>query len=225
MKVDRRIAIAATFLMAASLTQCKTSTTAPYNGRTYSVTSPAVTVPATPTAPVTVATSDPQSAVQATLSVSTLQAIVASVGGAATVTMTDFDPSELSASVRALIGPNPAKIIQFNITKSGSAAAVALDPARAASIAAQVTGSGTSVSFNITLSNGATCGTQPALYVLSSAGTSFSLVDNTSFTFNAGPPTTISGTTTQLQVNQLTSLMNFYCQGVGVVVSGGNGGD
>lgn len=71
-------------------------------------------------------------------------------------------------------------------------------------------GVGDLVSFNIVLTAGTTCSVAPVLYALSSAGL-LQLLDSTSFTLNFGPPTTITGATTQLALNQLTEILAFDC--------------
>ena len=127
MKLDRRISVVATLMIAASLANCHESLTAPFNNRTYSVVT-TTAVPATPTAPVTVTTSDPNSHVQVTLPVAALQAIVQAAGGAASVTVNDMAPTDygtLPVSEHALIGPQPISTLVFDITRTSAAAGLA----------------------------------------------------------------------------------------------------
>jgi hypothetical protein len=126
MKLDRRIALVATLMIAASLTHCKNSPTAPFNDRTYSVASPPVSVPAVPVAPVALATNDPNSTVHVTVPVTALQAIVQAAGGAVTVTLKDVAPTDygtLPAGTQAQIGPQPLLTLLINFQKSSGAAA------------------------------------------------------------------------------------------------------
>ena len=122
MKVDRRIAIVAVCVIAASLASCKKDVTAPVVARTYSVAATAQ-VPAAPTAPVTISTNDPGSHVAATLSVAQLQSIVTAAGGPVTIKMTDVgstDFSTLPASVVATLKPNDVVIVFSTTLASGA---------------------------------------------------------------------------------------------------------
>jgi hypothetical protein len=126
MKLDRRISVVATLMIAASLSNCKESPLAPFNNRTYSVTSPPVSVPAVPVAPVALATNDPNSTVHVTVPVTALQAIVQAAGGAVTVTLKDVAPADygtLPAGTQAQIGPQPLLTLLFNFQKSSAASA------------------------------------------------------------------------------------------------------
>jgi hypothetical protein len=123
MTVDRRSAIVAVCVIAASITSCKKDVTAPVIARTYSVTATGQ-VPAVPTAPVTIATNDTASHVSATLSVTQLQAIVAAAGGPVTIAMTDVgsaDYATLPADVLALVKPD-AIVIVFSTTLTNGGA-------------------------------------------------------------------------------------------------------
>jgi hypothetical protein len=228
MKVDRRIAIVATLVVAASLTQCKSSTTAPYDSRKYSVAATPITVPAVPTVPMSISTNDPNSHVQVTLPVAALQAIVQAAGGPATVNMTDVAPpdfSTLPSGQGALIGPRPLTVLQFNITKSSAAASSAVSPARASTISAASVSTPTPITFTIGISSGTTCNLTPVLYLLQTGQNVFTAVDATNFTLNVGPPETLTGTTTQLAFNQLYSVLDFECPSAKVTVSGASGGN
>lgn len=73
-----------------TLAACAKETTG-VSPRTHSVVATA-SVPATPTAPITLTTNDPESHVSLTFDVTTLQQIAQAVGGAATITVTDIAP-------------------------------------------------------------------------------------------------------------------------------------
>jgi hypothetical protein len=158
MKLDRRIALVATLMIAASLTHCKNSPTAPFNDRTYSVATTAA-VPAVPTAPVTLATNDSASHVQVTLSVAALQSLAQAAGGAATIKLTDMAPTDfgtLPASEQANIGSQALVVLVFDVTKSSAASAgLAIAPAVVSPISAQTT-SGTT-SFTLVNNSGIRC--------------------------------------------------------------------
>ena len=228
MKVNRQIAIVATFLMAASLTQCKKSPTAPFDTRTYSVPATPVTVPAVPTAPIVIATNDPNSHVQVTLPVATLQAIVQAAGGAATVSMTDLAPTDfgsLPSDEGAKIGSRPLTVLSFSITKSSSAASVASSASGTATLqhhrGASDAGSGGQLHDQFPA--GTTCNAGIVLYEINATS---SILLSSTFTINAGPPVTATGTTSQLTFNGLTALLDFECPGTVISgASGGSGGD
>ncbi len=118
MKIDRRVAAVAVCVMATTLTQCNKSVTAPV-ARTTNVTA-TTTVPANPTAPVTVATADPQSNVSATVPTATAQALAAAAGGSVTVKMTDVAPTNyasLPPAVSAQAKPNDA-VLTIGVTNA-----------------------------------------------------------------------------------------------------------
>ncbi len=227
MKVDRRIAIVATFAVAGALAQCKSNSTAPYDPRTYSVTSAPLAVPAVPTVPLTISTNDPNSHVSVVLPVATLQALVAAAGGAATVTMTDVAPpdfaTKLPAGVAAQINSKPLTVLTITVAKSSAAASSVVSAARG-SVVAAATSANPPIAFTIELPGGTTCPTAPVLYVLTSSGV-LNAIDNTNFTIALGPPVILSGTTTQLALNQLSSILAFECPTATVTISGASGGN
>jgi hypothetical protein len=220
MNVDRKVMIAAMCLTAASLTACKKSTTAPFDPRTVTVVAPPVTLPATPTTSATIATNDPNSHVAVTLPVGVQQQINALVGGAATVSMSDVAPPDfgtlLPAGDAGLIGSRPLTVLLFTVAKAGSVAAADLNASGPNGISADASTS--TISFSITLGTGITCQTAPLLFLIGNS----SIALNGSITYTAGPPATISGTTSALAFTQLKTVIVFECPSA--TVTGGTSG-
>ena len=103
---------------------CKDSTS-PYTARTRSVTT-TTTIPATPTAPVTIATNDAQSKVSLTLDVSAQQALNAVAGGPAQVKLTDVAPTAtatLPAAERTFVENTGGAFgtLVLEVTRAGAA--------------------------------------------------------------------------------------------------------
>jgi hypothetical protein len=218
MKLDRRIALVATLMIAASLTNCKGSPTAPFNNRTYSVVT-TIAVPATPTAPVTIATSDPNSHVQVTLPVAAVQAIVQAAGGGASVKMNDMAPTDygtLPASEHALIGPQPIATLVFDITKSSAAAGLASASAGFGGISAAAVPSVVPVFLTLTNFSGTRCAAGPVLTFEISGTTKLSLTGLSAD--NSTPNQIISGT-----VNLDFSFLHFVIDIECPLVTGGVG--
>lgn len=128
MNFDRRLAVAATFVLAGLMTQCESSgPTAPRPTRTRSV-STTVQVPAVPTAPITLATSDAQGQASVTLDVAALAAIVKAQGGPVSIKMTDLasaDYGTLAAGEQAMLAQARNLVMAtlvFNIARSSTRA-------------------------------------------------------------------------------------------------------
>jgi len=117
------LAISLSVAVVTTVAACNRSTTAPVSNRTKTVTAVA-SVPAVPTAPVTVATSDPQSNTSATFDVATLNQIVSLVGGAAKVTMADVPPADFASTAEAAtvnqVSGTQLGVIEFNFTSASS---------------------------------------------------------------------------------------------------------
>ncbi len=190
--------------------------TAPVIPRTHSVTAVA-SIPANPTAPITIATADPESKVQLTLDVATQQAIKSLVGGAAAqVKMDDIAPADygtLSASDQAQIaaGTNELKVLVFDITSAGASAAGMI---RSNDVVAASTVFFPSITVNIVITSGPVCPAGPVIVSIIEAGVS-AVHGNHNLTITAPPhPQTISGTLTFVAVHTGHFILVFSCPSV-----------
>lgn len=225
MRIDRRIAAAAACVMAVALTQCAKSVTAPQSTRTHSVVTTAQ-VPATPTAPVTLATSDPESQVQVTLDVATLQQIVQLAGGPATIKMTDMAPvdyTSLPAGESAQIGNKTMAVLVFDIQRSAAASvglSVASGDADANAAAAQGTGS---MAFKVKNNTGRRC-TPGKVDLLQIFGSASSLLNSNVTIDDDTPLQNIVGSSDSITLAVRHFIFDFECPRI-VPGTGAIGGD
>ena len=105
------------------LSACDKTTTAPSGShRTQSVTATA-SIPANPTAPVTIQTTDPQSQVAVTIDPATLKLFATAAGGAGTLTMTDLAPKDYNQAPAGFRSVVPASdsvmgVFTFSVQKA-----------------------------------------------------------------------------------------------------------
>jgi hypothetical protein len=123
--MSKRLAASTVAALAIAAAGCSESTApAKSTPRTVSV-STSATVPAVPTAPITLATNATESQVSVTLPATALQNIVQALGGPVSITMTDVAPadvaSKLPAGSSALIDASKtAALILFDAQRSGA---------------------------------------------------------------------------------------------------------
>ena len=218
MKFDKRIVAVGACVMALSLTQCSSDPTAPSAPRTRSVAT-TVSVPATPTAPITLSTNDPESQVSIVLDVPTLQAMVALAGGPVTVKLTDMAPvdfaSQLPASERALIGKSGKlvmSVLVYDITRSsanavGSTAAAVASYSSIVSKNAVLAGTQT---FSMKNNTGKRC-TPGVVDLLQIFGVSSNLLTSSINIDDATPLQNITGTATATGQAVLHFIFDFEC--------------
>jgi hypothetical protein len=159
--------------------------------RTVSVVTTA-SVPAVPTAPVTLTTSATESKVAVTYPLAALQAIVQSLGGPVTITMTDVASKDfaarLPAATTALIDQSKAaSVLVFSAQRSGASLAQATD----GTILSQTFPSGFySVEFAFTPFGGSCASGSLALYINSGGTKTAIALQNVTI---AGSPQVIKG--------------------------------
>jgi hypothetical protein len=169
--MSKRLTVITVGALAIALASC-TTTTAPVNKtRTTSVSTTAA-IPATPTAPITLQTNDPQSNVQATLPVASLQAMASLVGGAAQLKMTDL----ASTNYSTLPTGAQAAVEQFGVQ---TMATIVLDLSKSTALASA------SASRSVFRSNTAVGIGMAAANSIGSVGLSF--INTSGRTCSAGP--------------------------------------
>lgn len=218
MKFDNRIVAAGACVMALSLTQCSSDPTAPSAPRTRSVAT-TVSVPATPTAPITLSTNDPESQVSIVLDVPTLQAMVALAGGPVSIKVTDMAPvdfsSQLPASERALIGKSGKlvmSVLVYDITRS-SANAVGSTAAAVASYSSLVSRNAVlagTQTFKLKNMTGKRC-TPGSVDMIQIFGSTSKALTGTSTIDDDVPLQNITGTVSGSAENVLHFIFDFEC--------------
>ncbi len=211
MKLTTLKMVVAAAALSVSLVACHSNPTAATAVRTASVAA-TVQVPAVPTAPITITTNDPQSNVQVTLDVKTLQQIAQLVGGAAQIKMTDMAPVDyktLPASEQALVNHDSKSLatLVFDIQPSSSVSAIAA--LRTFPVLAQTT-SGSTFTFKIKNDTGKRC-TPGTVDLLEIFGSSSGLLSSAVVIDNDIPLQNISGTAEQVLIQVKHFIFCFEC--------------
>ena len=198
--------MAATCVMAVVLTACNKSSTSPEPARTHSVTTTA-SVPANPTAPLTLTTNDPQSSVQVTLDAASLQAIAQAVGGAASVKLTDMAPVDygtLPSTEVAKFGQQPLGILVLDVTPAGAAGSNLAMASRLANSTIHIT------NFSIVNNTGKRC-TPGVVDLYQIFGSTATLLASTIVIDDAQPLQFISGSANDVNYAVLHFIFDFEC--------------